>query len=219
MRLKGAIFDLDGTLVDSMYIWDWVPGELIRQLGGDPPVDLAQALTELSREEAADYLIGRFQLTQTPEGLLQMVNDLVDRAYREEVPMKPGADVLLKRLAQRGIPCGIATASEAFQAREAMERLGLWNYFQFAVSSGEYGPKSRPDIYLEAARRLGGKPGELLVFEDALHAARTASKAGFLVAGVYDSSAAADEPAMRKLCRWYLPRLDEPSFLRLLQDM
>ena len=56
MKFKGAIFDLDGTLVDSMYIWDWVPGELIRQLGGDPPEDLAQALTELSREEAAEYI-------------------------------------------------------------------------------------------------------------------------------------------------------------------
>ena len=219
MRFKGAIFDLDGTLVDSMYIWDWVPGALIRQLGGDPPEDLAQALTELSREEAAEYLIRRFHLTQSPEALLQMVNDLVNRAYREEVPMKPGADVLLERLCRVGIPCGIATASEAFQAREAMERLGLWRYFQFAVSSQEYGSKTRPEIYLEACRRLGGAPGEILVFEDALHAARTASQAGFQMAGVYDLSAQADEPAMRKLCRWYLPRLDDPSFLQQLQDM
>ena len=216
MKFKGAIFDLDGTLLDSMYIWDWVPGALVRKLGGEPPEDLPQALAELSREEAADYLIRRFRLSQTPEVLLQMVNDLVDRAYREEVPMKPGADIMLARLHQAGIPCAIATASEAFQAREALERLGLWHYFQFAVSSREYGPKTRPDIYLEAARRLGGKPGELLVFEDALHAARTAAQAGFLVAGVYDPSAQADERDMKQLCRWYLPRLDEPSFLSKL---
>ena len=216
MKFKGAIFDLDGTLLDSMYIWDWVPGALVRKLGGESPEDLPQALAELSREEAADYLIRRFRLSQTPEVLLQMVNDLVDRAYREEVPMKPGADIMLARLHQAGIPCAIATASEAFQAREALERLGLWHYFQFAVSSREYGPKTRPDIYLEAARRLGGKPGELLVFEDALHAARTAAQAGFLVAGVYDPSAQADERDMKQLCRWYLPRLDEPSFLSKL---
>ena len=219
MKPKGAIFDLDGTLVDSMYIWDWVPGELIRQLGGNPPEDLAQALTELSREEAAEYLIGRFHLTQTPEEILQAVNDLVSGAYRNTVHMKPGADVLLARLHQAGIPCGIATASEAFQAQDAMERLGLWKYFQFAISSGEYGSKSRPDIYLEAAHRLGGEPGEILVFEDALHAARTASAAGFLVAGVYDPSAQAEQQALQKLCRWYLPRLDEPGFLQQLQDM
>ena len=216
MKFKGAIFDLDGTLLDSMYIWDWVPGALVRKLGGEPPEDLPQALAELSREEAADYLIRRFRLSQTPEVLLQMVNDLVDRAYREEVPMKPGADIMLARLHQAGIPCAIATASEAFQAREALERLGLWHYFQFAVSSREYGPKTRPDIYLEAARRLGGKPGELLVFEDALHAARTAAQAGFLVAGVYAPSAQADDRDMKLLCRWYLPRLDEPSFLSKL---
>lgn len=219
MKPKGAIFDLDGTLVDSMYIWDWVPGELIRQLGGNPPEDLAQALTELSREEAAEYLIGRFHLTQTPEEILQAVNDLVSGEYRDKVPMKPGADVLLERLHQAGIPCGIATASEAFQAQDAMERLGLWKYFQFAISSGEYGSKSRPDIYLEAAHRLGGEPGEILVFEDALHAARTASAAGFLVAGVYDPSAQAEQQALQKLCRWYLPRLDKPGFLQQLQDI
>ena len=219
MRFKGAIFDLDGTLVDSMYIWDWVPGALIRKLGGNPPDDLPQVLTELSREEAAEYLINRFHLTQTPEEIIQAVNDLVSVEYRDKVPMKPGADVLLERLHQAGIPCGIATASEAFQAQEAMERLGLWHYFKFAISCGEFGSKSRPDIYLEATRRLGGEPGEILVFEDALHAARTAKEAGFLLAGVYDPSAQAEQESLRALCRWYLPRLDDPSFLRELQDV
>ncbi len=219
MTFKGAIFDLDGTLVDSMYIWDWVPGALIRKLGGDPTQDLAQALTKLSREEAAEYLIERFHLTQTPAEIIQAVNDLVSEEYRDKVPMKPGADALLKRLHRAGIPCGIATASEAFQAQEAMERLDLWHYFQFAISCGEYGSKSRPDIYLEAARRLGGEPGELLVFEDAPHAARTARDAGFQVAGVYDLSAREDQEELKRLCRWYLPQLDDPSFLSELQDV
>ena len=101
MKLKGAIFDLDGTLVDSMYIWDWVPGALIRKLGGNPPEDLAQALTKLSREEAAKYLIDRFHLTQTPEEILQEVNNLVSGEYRDKVPMKPGAQTLLEHLARR----------------------------------------------------------------------------------------------------------------------
>lgn len=219
MKLKGAIFDLDGTLLDSMYIWDWVPGALIRKLGGNPPEDLPQALAKLSREEAAEYLISRFHLTQTPEEILQEVNNLVSGEYRDNVPPKPGAQTLLEHLAQWEIPCGIATASEAFQAQEAMERLGLWHYFDFAISCGEYGSKSRPDIYLEAARRLGGEPGEILVFEDALHAAHTAKEAGFWVAGVYDPSSREEQAELKRLCRWYLPRLDDPSFLRELQDV
>ena len=214
MKFQGAIFDLDGTLVDSMYIWGWVPGALIRQLGQEPPDDLAHALTELSLREAADYLIRRFHLSQTQEQILQAVSDLVSGEYRDNVPMKPGADVLLARLARAGVPCGIATASEAFQAQEALERLGLWKYIQFAVSSTQYGSKTRPDLYLEAARRLDGQPSRIVVFEDALHAARTAKEAGFLVAGVYDASAQEDQEELKRICRWYLPALDDPDFLR-----
>ncbi|MCI8422792.1 MAG: HAD family phosphatase [Lawsonibacter sp.] len=212
MKVEGAIFDLDGTLVDSMYVWDWAPAELVRQLGGNPPEGLARDLREMDLKEAAAYLIDRFHLTCTPETIFQGVNRLVTQEYREQVPMKPGADVLLARLEALGIPCGIATASEGFQARAAMERLGLWRYFQFAISSMEYGSKSKPDLYLEAARRLGSPPERTLVFEDALHAARTAVQAGFLVAGVYDPAAQGDRAEMVSLCRWYLPRLDDAAF-------
>ena len=145
------------------------------------------------------------------------VNDLVTDEYRDKVPMKPGADVLLEQLAALGVPCGIATASEAFQARDAMVRLGLWKHFLFAFSSLQYGSKSRPDVYFAAARSLGSAPEHTIVFEDALHAARTAKEAGFLVAGVYDPSAEGDQEALREVCDWYLPRLDDPGFLELLK--
>ena len=145
------------------------------------------------------------------------VNDLVTDEYRDKVPMKPGADVLLERLAVLGVPCGIATASEAFQARDTMVRLGLWKHFLFAFSSLQYGSKSRPDVYFAAARSLGSAPEHTIVFEDALHAARTAKEAGFLVAGVYDPSAEGDQEALREICDWYLPRLDDPGFLALLK--
>lgn len=143
----------------------------------------------MGRREAAEYLRSRFSLSTTPEELMDTLNDLVTEEYRSRVPMKPGADRLLARLADSGISCCIATASEAFQARSAMERLGLWPHFRFAVSCVQYGGKTRPDIYLEAARRLGTVPAETVVFEDALHAARTAYEAGFRVCGVWDVSA------------------------------
>ena len=139
MSIKGAIFDLDGTLTDSMYIWQQAPVDLVRRYGGDPPEDLARDLKEMGRREAAEYLRERFALSATPEELMDTLNDLVTEEYRSRVPMKPGADKLLSRLAERNIPCCIATASEAFQARSAMERLGLWKYFRFAVSCVRYG--------------------------------------------------------------------------------
>ena len=97
-------------------------------------------------------MVARFSLPCTPEQVMDGVNDLVTDEYRNKVPMKPGADVLLERLAVLGVPCGIATASEAFQARDAMVRLGLWKHFLFAFSSLQYGSKSRPDVYFAAAR-------------------------------------------------------------------
>ena len=140
---------------------------------------------------------------------MDTLNDLVTEEYRSRVPMKPGADRLLARLADSGISCCIATASEAFQARSAMERLGLWPHFRFAVSCVQYGGKTRPDIYLEAARRLGTVPAETVVFEDALHAARTAYEAGFRVCGVWDVSAEEDQAALKALADWYVRDLGD----------
>ena len=217
MKLTGAIFDLDGTLTDSMYIWNEAPKALVRQFGGEPPEDLAEDIKEMGRREAAEYLRERFALSATPEDLMDTLNDLVTEEYRSRVPMKPGADRLLARLADSGISCCIATASEAFQARDAMVRLGLWKHFLFAFSSLQYGPKTGPDLYRAAARSLGSAPERTVVFEDALHAARSAKRAGFLVAGVYDPSAEEDQEALRCLCDWYLPRLDSPDFLAALE--
>ena len=195
MNIRGAIFDLDGTLTDSMYIWQKAPVDLVRRYGG-PPEDLARDLKEMGRREAAEYLRSRFALSTTPEELMDTLNDLVTEEYRSRVPLKPGADRLLARLADSGISCCIATASEAFQAR-------------FAVSCVQYGGKTRPDIYLEAARRLGTAPAETVVFEDALHAARTAHEAGFRVCGVWDASAEEDQAALKALADWYVRDLGD----------
>lgn len=209
MNIKGAIFDLDGTLTDSMYIWQKAPVGLVRRYGGHPPADLARDLKEMGRREAAEYLRARFSLPAAPEELMDTLNDLVTEEYRSRVPMKPGADRLLARLDELGIACCIATASEAFQAQAAMERLGLWKHFRFAASCVQYGGKTRPDIYLEAARRLGTAPAETVVFEDALHAAKTAREAGFRVCGIWDNSAEEDQAALRTLADWYVRDLGD----------
>ena len=216
MRPAGAIFDLDGTLVDSMYIWDAAPKAVVRRFGGTPPEDLAARIKKMGRREASEYMIQTFALPCTPEQLMDGVNDLVTDEYRDRVPMKRGADRLLERLETLGVPCGIATASEAFQARDAMVRLGLWKHFLFAFSCQQYGPKTGPDLYLAAARSLGSPPERTIVFEDALHAAQAARRAGFLVAGVYDPSAEGDQAALRAICHWYLPSLDGRDFLARL---
>ena len=209
MNIRGAIFDLDGTLTDSMYIWDEAPKALVRKYGGDPPEDLAEDIKQMSLREASAYLKERFSLPGSVEELMEDINGLVAEEYRLRVPMKPGADRLLARLKARGIPCCIATASESGQAREALERLGLWHYFQFAVSCVQYGGKTGPEVYLEAARRLGTTPAETVVFEDAPHAVRTAKAAGFPVCCVYDGSAREARAEMEALADWYVEDLND----------
>ena len=86
MNIKGAIFDLDGTLTDSMYIWQQAPVDLVRRYGGDPPEDLARDLKEMGRREAAEYLRERFALSATPEELMDTLNDLVTEEYRSRCP-------------------------------------------------------------------------------------------------------------------------------------
>ena len=219
MRIDCVFFDLDGTLTDSMHIWNEAPKALVRRFGGAPPEDLAEQLKEMGRLEASEYMTKTFRLPCTPQQIMDGVNELVTRAYREQVPAKPGAAALLDRLKRLGVPCGIATASEAFQARDAMVRLGLWDHFLFAFSALQYGSKTGPELYFAAARSLGTAPEHTLVFEDALHAARTARESGFLVAGVWDPSAEGDQDGLRQFCHWYLPRLDDPGFLAELGQL
>ena len=209
MNLAGAIFDLDGTLVDSMDLWDRVPGMLVQSFGKEPAPDLAARLAAMDLPEAAQYLIETYRLPCTVQDVLSRVDQMVDEEYRCHVALKPGAGRLLEALSKKGVPMCIATASEEHQARQAMERLGQREHFSFVLSSSQYGPKTRPDIYLEAARRLGTAPAETVVFEDALHAARTAHEAGFRVCGVWDASAEEDQAALKALADWYVRDLGD----------
>ena len=209
MRIDGVVFDLDGTLTDSMHIWNEAPKALVRRFGGAPPEDLEEQLKEMGRLEASEYMTKTFRLPCTPQEIMDGVNELVTRAYREQVPAKPGAAALLDRLKRLGVPCGIATASEAFQARDAMVRLGLWDHFLFAFSALQYGSKTGPELYFAAARSLGTAPEHTLVFEDALHAIRTAKAAGFRVAGVYEATAEQDQPEIQRLCDYYIRSYEE----------
>lgn len=219
MKITGAIFDLDGTLVDSMKIWDVLPGKVVRSFGAEPTDDLAYQLAAMDKQEAADYMIKTFLLPLSREEVLNRVNELVDEEYSSIVSLKKGADVLLEFLHSNKIPCSIATASEVSQAEQAMKRLGQWERFQFVLSCMQCGSKSSPQIYYQAAERMGTAPEQTLVFEDALHAAQTAKKAGFVVVGVFDPSSAADEQKMRAVCDFYLPSLDDPVFLNQLEQM
>lgn len=209
MSYAAVIFDLDGTLVDSMNIWEEVPEKLVRQLGYSPEPGLVEELRTRDLRTGAELLIRRYRMPWTVPELLEAADRLLEEEYRTGVRLKPGAGELVRELHWKGVPLCIATASTAAQARGAMERYGLLGCFDFILSCTEYGGKGKPDIFLEAARRFGLPPRSIAVVEDSLYAARTAARSGFFVVGVADGSAAADREELQALCGCFVESLDQ----------
>ena len=185
--IKGAIFDVDGTLLDSMSIWEDCSERFLRSLHIVPEENLNESMWEMNVPEAVAYIRKKYVPWMTDKEIADGMIGQVADFYRDQVQLKKGVLSLLQRLKKENIPMVIATASDRSYLQAAFDRLGINEYFLEMVSSAETGVgKTKPDIYLKCAEILGTKPGETWVFEDVEHAVRTAKNAGFRVAGVYD---------------------------------
>lgn len=184
---KAAIFDLDGTLLDSMGIWAQIDADFLQKRGLSIPDDYIRAVTPLGFQEAAEYTIRRFDLKESPEELLREWKSMCRDAYAHTVRLKPHAEGYLIRLKQAGIKLGIATALSEDLYRPALERNGILHLFDSFVSLADVKRgKEFPDIYLLAAERLGVPPFLCMVFEDILSGILAAASGGFQTCGVYD---------------------------------
>lgn len=189
MQLKCAIFDFDGTLFDSMPIWQELGTNYLRSLNIEPKNSLNQVLASLSLEQAACYLQSHYKLQQTTNEIITSINQLIAHYYNYEILPKAGVVQFVKSLNAQGVFCCIATASNRDLVQAALERCELAGQFQEIFTCSELGVgKDRPDIYETAIEKLNVQKKECLVFEDAVHAVRTAKKAGFYVVGLYDAS-------------------------------
>lgn len=188
MRIRGAIFDVDGTLLDSMFIWDTIGEAYLRSIGYQPKEDLNETFKNMSLHQAARYYQTEYGVTRSIDEIMDGVNAMLERYYRFEVPLKPGVAELLERLRQSGVKLCIATATDRHLVEAALDRCGVLSCFGEIFTCNEVGHgKDKPDIFETALRFLGTRREETLVFDDALYAVRTAKEAGFPVAAVYDS--------------------------------
>ena len=188
MRIRGAIFDVDGTLLDSMFIWDTIGETYLRSIGYQPKENLNETFKNMSLHQAARYYQTEYGVTQSIDEIMDGVNAMLERYYRFEVPLKPGVAELLERLRQDGVKLCIATATDRHLVEAALDRCGVLSCFGEIFTCNEVGHgKDEPDIFETALRFLGTRREETLVFDDALYAVRTAKEAGFPVAAVYDS--------------------------------
>lgn len=193
-----AIFDMDGTLTDSMHFWRDLGRDYLAQKGVCPDERLLWMVQTMTMAQTARHFMDCFGLTGPEWVIVDEMNAIMAEHYRRDVPLKPGVAAYLQRLEARGTRMCVATATAAPMARACLERLGVAGRFTAIFSCEDIGvSKERPDLYLLAARRLGGRPEETAVFEDALYAARTAKEAGFYTVGVYESSCA---PGWQALC-------------------
>ena len=200
-KLRGIIFDVDGTLLDSMGMWSELDRVFLRENGIDPPHDISDIVKKMTVEMSSAYFVERFKLDMTPEDVKNRVEELAAEAYRTHLPLKNGAKDFLAAAAERGIPMAVASANYPGLLDAAFRRLGIDGFFRTVLTPGEQlAGKHAPDIYLEAARLLGSEPEETAVIEDALHAAETAKAAGFYTVGFRDVSSRQDWDALAAIC-------------------
>lgn len=185
--LKGAIFDLDGTLLDSMFIWDTIGEDYLRTLGKEPHENLKEAFMTLTLEEAAEYYREHYGVTLSVKEIVDGVNAMVEGIYRTKVTPKSGVTDYLRLLKDNGVKMCIATVTDRYLVEETLERLGILHYFSgiFTCAQVGYG-KDKPIIYRKALEQLGTPKEDTYVFEDALYALKTARADGFPTVGVYD---------------------------------
>lgn len=210
MEVKGVIFDLDGTLLDSMSVWDHVGRDFLGRHGRVAPSDLNDTVKRMSLAQSSAYFIKEYGLPLTVEEVMAEMYAVVAHAYHEQVPLKPYVLPYLQKLGRENIPYCVATATDRRLALGALERLGVADSFRFILTCDELGVgKDDPAIFATAAARLGVKKEEVLVFEDSLHAVETAAGAGYPVVGVFDEKAKKDEARIRALCKRYIHSFKE----------
>ena len=198
MDKKFAIFDMDGTLIDSMGFWKNLATEYLSARGvAEIPGEILERIRPMTMSESAALFQREFGLTGDPEAEM---NAMMDAHYRNDIPLKPGVREYLENLHRQGVRMCVASATAEPLMESCLTRLGVRQYFEFLLSCETVGAGKRsPLVYHEAARRLGASPGEIAVYEDALYAVQTAKVAGFHVIGVFDSGSAGNWQTIGKL--------------------
>ncbi len=210
LSFKGAVFDLDGTLLDSMSVWTDVDKEFFRRRKIEMPDDYQREIKNMHFPTAAEYTKERFSLPDSTDDIMREWHELCFEAYQNHIKLKDGAFEYLTMLKSKGIKIAYATASNEALCRAVLTSNGVWEYFTEKAYVEEVGKnKSEPDVYILAAERLGLSPSECVVFEDIYQGVCGAKKGGFTVCGVFDSCSDEEKDEIQRAADFYITSFKE----------
>ena len=206
--ISGIIFDLDGTLIDSLGFWDIVPEKYLQTVGIKADKDLARQIDSFSLKESAAFFIEKFKLKLSVSQVLDGINQTIEKFYKEEVQLKPGAKEFAVLLAEKHIKIAVATSSPAHLAEAAVKRL-LPVEFDCIVSCNDctQGKDESAEVYEKALAKMELSKENVWVFEDALFALETAKKAGFHVCAVEEAAYQHEAEKIKKVADYYVHSL------------
>lgn len=209
-EIKAVIFDLDGTLVDSMWMWKDIDIEFLGRYGYECPDNLQREIEGMSFSETAAYFLGHFSLPLTIEEIKQIWIQMSIEKYRNEVPLKKGAKDFLEYLKGRRIKTGIATSNGKDMVNAILASHQVLPYFDQVVTACEVASgKPSPDIYLKVASDLKVHPKDCLVFEDIRAGILAGRRAGMKVCAVADAYSLDTEEEKRALADYYIESFEE----------
>lgn len=188
MNYSAIIFDLDGTLIDSMLLWRRVDREFLNKRGIEVPSDLFDHLPQgNSFIQTAQYFRDRFGLSDSVESIMQEWTDMVGWHYSNDVQLKPGARAFVTSMRRLGIPVGLGTSNSYELAEKVLTMNGIWDCFSVVVTGDMHlMGKPFPDIYIKASQLLGVAPERCLVVEDTITGIQAAKRAGMTAIAIYD---------------------------------
>lgn len=209
-KVEGIIFDFDGTLVDSLYIWKTIADDYLSSLGIDPECNLYDAVSKMTIGQAAEYLKEKYKMDKSVSKIVNNVKVFAANEYCHKVPLKGGVLKAIREMSEQGIKMCVASTNDADLVRATSIRCGIDQFFSGYFSGTALNiPKTTPKLYEIALEHLGTDKNKTWIFEDSLYAVESAKSGGFKVAAVYDSSSEHEVEQLKQVADLYIESISE----------
>lgn len=206
---KLLIFDMDGTLLDSMGYWTFLGRIYLESKGKLVQDNLEEKISVMTLEESALYLKEEYNLEEDIDTIQHEVINLIKDKYKKEIQLKEGAKSYLEKMKSKGHRMCILTTCEKDSAKSALARLKVLDLFEKIYTDKDFKmSKLNPNIYIKVYEDMNVKVDEVVVYEDALHAIESAKKTGYKVIGVYDEYSKSDWQQIKNIADYTIKNFD-----------